>query len=54
MGQVSRRVVKRIRADVFDLYLHLPVSYYDRAASGELLSRLLFQTDKWRKRQPNP
>jgi ATP-binding cassette, subfamily B, bacterial MsbA len=46
MGQVSRRVVKRIRADIFDLYLHLPIGYYDRTPSSELLSRLLFQTEQ--------
>jgi len=46
MGQVSRRVVKRIRAQVFDVYLHLPISYYDRTTGGELLSRLLFQTEQ--------
>jgi subfamily B ATP-binding cassette protein MsbA len=46
MGQVSRRVVKQIRAEVFDSYMRLPISYYDATNSGELLSRLLFNTEQ--------
>jgi subfamily B ATP-binding cassette protein MsbA len=46
MGQVSRRVIKRMRTEVFDSYLRLPVSYYDKTNSGELLSKLLFNTEQ--------
>jgi ATP-binding cassette, subfamily B, bacterial MsbA len=46
MGQVSRRVIKQIRAEVFDSYLRLPISYYDKSNSGEMLSRLLFNTEQ--------
>ncbi len=45
MGQVSRRIVKRMRKEVFDRYLHLPVGYYDRTNSADMLSRLLFNTE---------
>jgi subfamily B ATP-binding cassette protein MsbA len=46
MGQVSRRVVKQMRTEVFDSYMRLPISYYDKTNSGELLSRLLFNTEQ--------
>jgi subfamily B ATP-binding cassette protein MsbA len=46
MGQVSRRVIKRMRTEVFDSYLRLPISYYDKSNSGELLSRLLFNSEQ--------
>src|SRR5712671_5930798 len=46
MGQVARRVVKRMRKEVFERYLHLPIRYYDKSNSGELLSRLLFNTEQ--------
>jgi len=46
MGQVSRRVIKRMRAEVFDAYLVLPISYYDKSNGGELLSKLLFNTEQ--------
>jgi len=46
MGQVSRRVIKRMRTEVFDSYLRLPISYYDKSSGGELLSKLLFNTEQ--------
>ena len=46
MGYVGRRIVKRLRGQIFERVLHLPVSYYDRASSGVLLSRLTFNTEQ--------
>jgi subfamily B ATP-binding cassette protein MsbA len=46
MGQVGRRIVKRMRAEVFDRYLNLPIRYYDRSNSADMLSRLLFNTEQ--------
>jgi len=46
MGQVGRRVVKQLRSEVFERLLHLPLNYYDRAASGTLLSRLTYNTEQ--------
>lgn len=46
MGQVSRRIVKQMRREVFDSYMRLPIGYYDKNSSGELLSRLLFNTEQ--------
>jgi subfamily B ATP-binding cassette protein MsbA len=45
-GYVGRRIVKTMRAQLFDSYLHLPVSFFDREASGALLSRLTYNTEQ--------
>jgi len=45
-GWVGRRIVKTLRGEIFDRYLHLPVSYFDRQASGVLLSRLTYNTEQ--------
>jgi subfamily B ATP-binding cassette protein MsbA len=46
MGYVGRRIVKRLRGEIFRRVLHLPVGYYDRSSSGVLLSRLTFNTEQ--------
>jgi ATP-binding cassette, subfamily B, bacterial MsbA len=45
-GHVGRRIVKTLRAEIFDRYLHLPVAYFDQQASGTLLSRLTYNTEQ--------
>jgi len=45
-GWVGRRIVKTLRGEIFDSYLRLPVSYFDRQASGVLLSRLTYNTEQ--------
>ncbi len=45
-GYVGRRIVKTLRTEIFDRYLHLPVSFFDRQASGVLLSRLTYNTEQ--------
>ncbi|NJD33009.1 MAG: lipid A export permease/ATP-binding protein MsbA [Gammaproteobacteria bacterium] len=45
-GWVGRHIVKTLRSQIFDRYLHLPVSYFDREASGVLLSRLTYNTEQ--------
>ena len=45
-GWVGRRIVKTLRGQIFDRYLHLPVSFFDRQASGVLLSRLTYNTEQ--------
>jgi subfamily B ATP-binding cassette protein MsbA len=46
MGYVGRRIVKKLRGEIFERVLHLPVGYYDRSSSGILLSRLTFNTEQ--------
>ena len=45
-GYVGRRIVKTLRGQIFDRYVHLPVSYFDRHASGVLLSKLTYNTEQ--------
>lgn len=45
-GWVGRRVVADLRRDMFDQYLNLPCSTYDRSSSGQLLSQLLYDTEQ--------
>jgi subfamily B ATP-binding cassette protein MsbA len=45
-GYVGRRIVKTLRGQLFDRYVHLPVSYFDRHASGVLLSKLTYNTEQ--------
>jgi len=45
-GYVSRRIVTNIRQQVFDAIQRLPIAYFDRNASGNLLSRLTFNVEQ--------
>ncbi|MEO6081059.1 MAG: lipid A export permease/ATP-binding protein MsbA [Steroidobacteraceae bacterium] len=45
-ARVGRRVVKAIRRDLFEHYLHLPAAAYDRGPAGRMLSRLVFDTEQ--------
>lgn len=38
-AQVSERAMRDIRLDLFERYMRLPMSFYDRHRTGELLSR---------------
>jgi subfamily B ATP-binding cassette protein MsbA len=44
-GWVGRQVIKKLRADLFRHFLDLPAAYYDRSQSGQLLSRLTYNTE---------
>jgi len=46
MGYVSRQIVNRLRHDVFQHVLTLPVGYFDRSSSAALLSRLTYNTEQ--------
>ena len=45
-GWVGRRIIADMRRQLFDQFLSLPCGYYDRASSGELLSKLLYNTEQ--------
>jgi subfamily B ATP-binding cassette protein MsbA len=45
-GSVGRRVIADLRRDMFGQLLNLPSSYYDHSSSGQLLSKLLYNTDQ--------
>lgn len=46
MGYVGRRIVKRLRGQVFERMIQLPVAYYDRNSTAMLQSRLTFNTEQ--------
>jgi subfamily B ATP-binding cassette protein MsbA len=46
MGYVGRRIVKRLRSQIFERITQLPIGYYDRNSSGTLLSRLTYNTEQ--------
>ncbi len=45
-GFVGRKIVKTLRAEIFDRYLNLPVTYFDQQATGMMLSRLTYNTEQ--------
>lgn len=46
MAWIGWSVIKQLRAEVFAKYLSLPTSFYDNASSGELISRITFNSQK--------
>lgn len=44
MSWIGWRIIKEIRADIFNKYLSMPTQYYDNASSGELISKVTFNT----------
>ncbi len=46
MGYVGRRVVARLRSQVFRRILELPIGFFDRNSSAMLLSRLTYNTEQ--------
>jgi subfamily B ATP-binding cassette protein MsbA len=45
-GWVGRRIIADMRDRLFNQFLSLPSAYYDKASSGELLSKLLYNTEQ--------
>lgn len=46
LGWVARKVIASLRARVFDKFMGLPVSFFDRSSSAELLSRVTFNIEQ--------
>jgi subfamily B ATP-binding cassette protein MsbA len=46
MGYVGRRIVKRLRGQIFERMVQLPIGYYDRNSSSVLLSKLTYNTEQ--------
>ncbi len=44
MAWIGWQVIKNLRADVFQKYLTLPARYYDTATSGDLVSKITFNS----------
>ncbi len=45
MMRVSRRVARRMRKDIFDKLMTLPVQYFDRNQAGDIISRVSYDVD---------
>ena len=45
MMRVSRRVAQKMRKDVFDKLMTLPVGYFDRNQAGDIISRVSYDVD---------
>ena len=45
MMRVSRRIAQKMRKDVFEKLLTLPVSYFDRNQAGDIMSRVSYDID---------
>ncbi len=45
-GWTGRRLVADVRRDLFDQLLNLPSSFYDNASSGQLLAKLLYNSEQ--------
>ncbi len=46
MAWIGWRVIKTLRSEVFSKYLTLPTSFYDTSSSGELISRITFNSQR--------
>jgi len=46
MEWVGRTVVKELRSELFERLLRLPVSYYDKTNSGNLVTRLIYHAEQ--------
>jgi subfamily B ATP-binding cassette protein MsbA len=46
MAWIARRVVQRLRGELFDHLLRMPVRFYDRISSGQLISRLTYHVEQ--------
>ena len=44
-GLVGRRMITAMRAELFNKYLQLPTSWYERESSGPMLSRLTYNAE---------
>ena len=46
MEWTGRRVVADLRKELFDSYLYLPASFYDRNSAGQLISKLAYNSEQ--------
>ncbi|MEM6936695.1 MAG: ABC transporter transmembrane domain-containing protein, partial [Pseudomonadota bacterium] len=46
MAATGRSVIRDLRQQVFEKYLTLPTSYFDRTSHGQMISRLTFNVEQ--------
>jgi len=43
---IARKIVMKLRLEIFSHYLKLPITFFDNNSSGSLLSRIIFNVDQ--------
>ena len=46
MGKLGQKIVLKFRQDIYNRFLDLPASFFDKYSTGKLLSRLLYNVDQ--------
>ncbi|MGB1310254.1 MAG: lipid A export permease/ATP-binding protein MsbA [Leucothrix sp.] len=46
MSWVGRRVVTELREQIFSRLIHLPIGYYDRNNSGQIITKLIYHVEQ--------
>ncbi|HXG29464.1 MAG TPA: lipid A export permease/ATP-binding protein MsbA [Nevskiales bacterium] len=46
MNAIGRYVIHDLRGDLFNHYLRLPIEFYDRSSSAELLTKLIYHVEQ--------
>lgn len=46
LSWIGAQVVMTMRQQLFSKYIHLPVSFHDQQASGQLISKVIYDTDQ--------
>lgn len=46
LGWISSQVVMKMRQQLFDKYIHLPVEFHDHQSTGALISKVTFDTEQ--------
>lgn len=46
MAWIGQKVVQKMRQQLIDSYIHLPASFYDGNSSGQLVSKVIFNTQQ--------
>lgn len=46
LSWIGNQVVMQMRQQLFEKYIHLPVSYHDNHASGSLISKVIYDTEQ--------
>lgn len=46
LAWVGNKVVMRMRQELFQKYIHLPVSFHDQNSTGELISKVIYDTEQ--------
>ena len=46
LSWIGNKVVMRLRQQLFNKYLHLPVSFHDQHSAGLLISKIIYDTEQ--------